>query len=159
MIVFTSGIRGTEMWQLSKMLSITTAFKVKFYTSCISATRTLGPKRHVNYNVTTNYKCQYFWDLTAVQNVINYKWQLLLKSIFMLIVSQQHVPQVQKDMSITMEQNIFITRNVNLFWNRETYFWDLTFVQNVINLQLFKVNFYACCISATHISVPKRHVN
>jgi hypothetical protein len=96
MIVFTSGIRGTEMWQLSKMLSITTAFKVKFYASCISATRTLGPKRHVNYNGTTNYKCQYFWDLTVVQNVINYKWQPLLKSMFMHVVSQQYISQVQK---------------------------------------------------------------
>jgi hypothetical protein len=42
----------------------------------------------------------------------------------MLLVSQQHVPQAQKDMSITLEQNIFMTtRNVNLFWNRETYYW------------------------------------
>jgi hypothetical protein len=40
--------------------------------------------------------------------------QPFLKSIFTFIVSQQHVPQVQKDMSITMEQNIFITTNVNL---------------------------------------------
>ncbi len=80
--------------------------------------------------------------------------QPFLKSIFTFIVSQQHVPQVQKDMSITMEQNIFITRNVNPFWSRETYFWDMTIVQNVINYkwQPYLKSIFTLVVSQQHIS-------